>query len=74
MLIMVIQSQQPIQILNQLYLLKAIKVSILLLLIMLWSKNYEVETKLGKGLKYDENGAIAATAQAVKGGNGVTEP
>ena len=36
------------------------------------TKNYEVETKLGKGLKYDENGAIAATAQAVKGGNGVT--
>lgn len=36
------------------------------------TKNYEVETKLGKGLKYDENGAITATAQAVKGGNGVT--
>ncbi len=38
------------------------------------TKNYEVETKLGKGLKYDENGAITATAQAqaVKGGKGVT--
>lgn len=36
------------------------------------TKNYEVETKLGKGLKYDENGAITAIAQAVKGGKGVT--
>ena len=36
------------------------------------TKNYAIEAKLGKGLTVDENGAIAATAQNVKGGNGVT--
>lgn len=36
------------------------------------TKDYTVETKLGKGLKIDENGAIAATAQPINGGNGVT--
>lgn len=36
------------------------------------TKDYTVEAKLGKGLKIDENGAIAATAQPINGGNGVT--
>ena len=36
------------------------------------TKNYAIEAKLGKGLTVDENGAIAATAQNVKGGNGVS--
>lgn len=36
------------------------------------TKNYAVSTKLGKGLKVDENGAIAATAQPINGGAGVT--
>lgn len=36
------------------------------------TKNYAVSAKLGKGLKVDENGAIAATAQPINGGAGVT--
>lgn len=36
------------------------------------TKNYAVSAKLGKGLKMDENGAIAATAQPINGGAGVT--
>lgn len=36
------------------------------------SKNYTVETKIGKGLTYGDNGEIVATAQAIKGGDGVT--
>lgn len=36
------------------------------------TKNYAVAAKLGKGLKIDDNGAIAATAQPIKGGAGVT--
>ncbi|QLD33892.1 YadA-like family protein [Mannheimia varigena] len=36
------------------------------------TKNYAVSAKLGKGLKVDENGAIAATAQPINGGAGVS--
>lgn len=36
------------------------------------TKNYAVAAKLGKGLKIDDNGAMAATAQPIKGGAGVT--
>lgn len=36
------------------------------------TKNYAVSAKLGKGLKVDENGAIAATAQPINGGVGVS--
>ena len=36
------------------------------------TKNYAVSAKLGKGLKVDENGAIAATAQSINGGAGVS--
>lgn len=36
------------------------------------TKNYAISAKLGKGLKIDDNGAIAATAQPIKGGDGVT--
>ena len=35
------------------------------------TKDYNVEAKLGKGLKIDENGAITTTAQPINGGNGV---